>query len=95
MRDADLEFLLVLDRRIRLVGLLAEEDLARAGSADLEVDKVMSTRLLKCTPDEDIVNVARMMTSANVGVAIVTEGEHLIGVLTMGDLVHGLRFEGD
>lgn len=87
MRRAELEYLLVLDRRIELVGIVAQRDLDQSGRANLLVDEFMSKRLLKCSPNEDIRTVARKMTSKQDGVAVMTENQRLVGVLTMSDLL--------
>jgi CBS domain-containing protein len=51
------------------------------------VANTMTTRLLTCSPNTTLVEAAHIMAERRVGAILVTEGEHLRGILTERDVL--------
>jgi CBS domain-containing protein len=88
----------------RLVGIFTERDvLALAGEGgqfgDLTVDTVMTRTLVTVTPDVDLVEAARLMGERRIRHLPVLEGENLLGIVgireVLGALVERLWAEHD
>jgi CBS domain-containing protein len=52
--------------------------------------KVMSRTLLTVSPDVSLTEVAERMVSRDVGAALVTQGERLVGILTERDVLRAV-----
>jgi CBS domain-containing protein len=52
--------------------------------------KVMSRTLLTVAPDDPLQGVAERMVSRDVGAALVTEGERLVGIVTERDVLRAV-----
>ena len=52
--------------------------------------KVMSRNLLTVAPDDPLKGVAERMVSRDVGAALVTEGEKLVGIVTERDVLRAV-----
>jgi CBS domain-containing protein len=52
--------------------------------------KVMSRNLLTVSPDVSLTEVAERMVSRDVGAALVTQGERLVGILTERDVLRAV-----
>lgn len=83
----------------RPVGLLSERDYARkvilAGRAsrDTPVRDVMTTRVVAVAPERTVEECMALMTDKRVRHLPVMEGERLLGVVSIGDLVKALIAE--
>jgi CBS domain-containing protein len=69
----------------RLVGIFTERDVLRlagdgAALDELRVGDAMTTRLVTVSPDDDIVAVAHLMSERRIRHVPVLEGENLVGV---------------
>jgi CBS domain-containing protein len=51
------------------------------------VENTMTTRLLTCSPDTTRIEAAHIMADRRVGAILVTEGDHLKGILTERDVL--------
>lgn len=76
----------------RLVGILTERDVLRlvADRATLDgtaVGEVMTTELVTASADADILDVARTMGEHNIRHLPVVEGEHLLGMVGVREVV--------
>jgi CBS domain-containing protein len=92
MADKSVGALIVIEGG-RIVGILSERDYARKvilhgkSSHDLEVREIMTSRVIAVQPGQTVEECMALMTEKRIRHLPVTEGEQLIGVLSIGDLV--------
>jgi predicted transcriptional regulator len=94
----------VLDDEGKLVGILSQRDLFRAGLSStmgyggkankdyltsVRVDDVMTLDVITISPDDDVKDAALTMLTSSIGCLPVVEGGKLLGVITESDI---LRF---
>ncbi len=84
--------LLVIDDE-RLVGIFSERDYARKGilqgrkAKSTSVHEVMTSGVFTVTPQQDIEDCMRMMSSKKIRHLPVMDGNSVVGVLSIGDIV--------
>jgi len=76
----------------RLVGIFTERNVLRLASQgarfdDLSVQEVMTTQLVTVGPDDDIVAVAHLMGERRIRHVPVLEGENLVGIVGIRDVL--------
>jgi CBS domain-containing protein len=79
----------------QLVGILTERDVLRAAArrADFElliVGEVMSRQLVKASPDTPLLHAARTMGERGIRHLPVVEGDNLLAVVGIRDVLRGL-----
>jgi CBS domain-containing protein len=94
MLEADVGSVAVCDGT-RLVGIFTERDVLRlAGEGarmdDLRVGDVMTTRVVTVSPDDDILAAARLMGEKRIRHLPVLQGENILGILGIRDVVGAL-----
>jgi CBS domain-containing protein len=77
----------------KLVGVLSERDYARKvilqgrSSAQTAVSEIMSSEPLTVGPDTDVFDCMRLCTDSRIRHLPVVQGDKVIGVISIGDLV--------
>ena len=85
----------------RVVGILSERDYARKvilhnkASRDISVDEIMTDRVLYVGPTHTIDECMALMTDKRIRHLPVLDGDRLMGVLSIGDLVKATISEQD
>jgi CBS domain-containing protein len=91
MRDHQIGMIPVVENN-KCIGVVTDRDLVVRGIAErrpnsLAASKLMSSRLVKATPDMSTDEVAQLMADAQVRrIPVVDEEDHLIGIISLGDL---------
>ena len=84
---------LVVTEGGRLAGIISERDYARKvillskSSHEIAVREIMTARVITVQPGQTVEQCMALMTEKRIRHLPVTEGEKLIGVLSIGDLV--------
>ena len=92
MAQKDVGALLVMDGT-RLAGIVSERDYARKvilqgrSSLDIAVRDIMTSELVKVDPSRTVEECMALMTQRRIRHLPVCEGEKLVGVVSIGDLV--------
>jgi CBS domain-containing protein len=92
MADKSVGALIVMEGG-RIAGMLSERDYARKvilhgkSSHDLQVRDIMTGKVITVHPGQTVEECMALMTEKRIRHLPVTEGERLIGVLSIGDLV--------
>jgi CBS domain-containing protein len=98
MADHSVGALLVMHGE-RLVGVVSERDYARKvillgfSSSEIPVRKIMSAPVMTVQPNQTVHECMQLMTEKRVRHLPVVEHEHVIGVLSIGDLVRAVLEE--
>ncbi len=85
--------LLVEDSEGEIVGILSERDIVGgmgphgADLHDVLISELMTTNLIKCTGQDTVLQAMAMMTDRRIRHLPVFDGDKLIGVISVGDLV--------
>ncbi len=85
--------LLVEDQSSNIVGILSERDIVGgmgphgANLHDVSVSELMTADLIKCAPDDTVLEAMAMMTDRRIRHLPVYDGDEFIGFVSIGDLV--------
>lgn len=97
MADKDVGALLVMEGD-HLAGIISERDYARKivllgkTSRDTLVREIMSSKLFTIHPDQTVEEAMELMTQKRVRHLPVMDGEHVLGVISIGDVVKNIIF---
>jgi CBS domain-containing protein len=84
---------LVVRREGKVVGIVSERDIVRRlhvrGHEVLDgtVEQIMTTNVIACAPSDQVDQVANAMTEKRVRHLPVIDGDQLVGIVTIGDVV--------
>jgi len=79
-----------------MVGIVSERDYARKvvllgrSSEETRVEAIMTSKVVSVTPKQDAHDCMRLMTDMRIRHLPVVQGERVIGVLSIGDLVRAV-----
>jgi CBS domain-containing protein len=91
----------VRDANGRIVGMFSERDIIRAFSQRgkevqrLLVGDLMSGTLIVCTPEDTMVTARRLMKANRIRHLLVMEGKHLVGLLSISDVLEVILQDTD
>jgi CBS domain-containing protein len=89
----------VVDARGRLVGIFTERDVLRrmydddAHFTHRRIEEVMTPDPITCTPLESIHEVRGKLSRYRIGQLPVLDGEEVVGIVTVGDLIQATNEE--
>ncbi len=89
--------LVVVDAQNKLTGIISERDVVRltaahgAGALDLRIGDVMTKDVIIGTPQDDVLSVAHTMTERRFRHLPILEGDELIGMISIGDIMKAQR----
>jgi len=92
---------LPVTRHGQLVGVVSERDYARKvillgrSSAETPVWQIMSAPVVTVTPEEDVRQCMQLMTAKRIRHLPVMQGDRMIGMISIGDLVRAVIEEQD
>jgi CBS domain-containing protein len=95
MADRDVGALLVIQGEA-LVGILSERDYARKvilqgkASMNTPVSEIMTANVIAITPDRTVEEAMALMTERHIRHLPVVEGERVVGLVSIGDLVKSI-----
>ncbi len=95
MADKEVGALVVLEDN-SLVGVLSERDYARKvvlqgrSSKDTKIRDIMTSRVAYARPDQSVEDCMAMMTDMRIRHLPVMDGDELIGIISIGDLVKAI-----
>jgi CBS domain-containing protein len=93
LTDKKIGALLVEDDAGKITGIISERDIVGgmgphgADLHDVPVSELMTTRLIKCAPSDTVLEAMAMMTDRRIRHLPVFDGDDLVGVISVGDLV--------
>jgi CBS domain-containing protein len=96
MAEKNIGAVLVLDEEGCIAGVLSERDYARKvilegkTSRDTLAHDIMSTRVVGVRPDQTIEQCMAIMTDRHVRHLPVVDGDHVAGVISIGDVVKAI-----
>jgi CBS domain-containing protein len=91
MRDLDVGIVPVLDGD-KLLGVITDRDITIRVTAeglnpyDTSVDPFVSPNPVTVSPDDDVDKVRKLMADKQIRRVLVTDNDHLVGVVSIGDL---------
>ena len=94
LREKRIGALVVTDADDKLVGILSERDIVRkladtpGETLPKKVEEIMTKKIETCTEDETIISVLSRMSNGRFRHMPVMEGDKLVGMITIGDVVN-------
>jgi CBS domain-containing protein len=93
LRSTDVGAMIVSNDGEALQGLISERDIAQglavhgAALLSLKVQDLMTRSVISCSPEDNIADIARIMTMRRIRHIPVVEDGRLVGVVSIGDVL--------
>jgi len=93
LRAEQIGAMVVSDDGRTIEGIISERDLAYALAAHgselsrIAVSKLMTRAVIVCSPEDSITDVMKLMTQRRIRHLPVKEGDHLVGIISIGDVL--------
>ncbi|MCZ6724557.1 MAG: CBS domain-containing protein [Gammaproteobacteria bacterium] len=93
LTDKKIGALLVEDDSGKIAGIISERDIVGgmgphgADLHDVPVSELMTTKLIKCGPNDTVLEAMALMTDRRIRHLPIFDGDDLVGVISIGDLV--------
>ena len=93
LRVEQIGAMVVSDDGRTIEGIISERDLAYALAAHgselsrIAVSKLMTRVVIVCSPEDSITDVMKLMTQRRIRHLPVKEGDHLVGIISIGDVL--------
>jgi CBS domain-containing protein len=77
----------------KVVGIVSERDVVRrlrdlgAGLLSATVEQIMTANVFSCSPDDTVDELAEVMTERRIRHVPVLQGDELVGIVSIGDVV--------
>ena len=93
LRAEQIGAMVVSDDGRTIEGIISERDIAYALAAHgselsrMAVSKLMTRVVIVCSPEDSITDVMKLMTQRRIRHLPVKEGDHLVGIISIGDVL--------
>ena len=93
LRSSGVGVMIVSNDGESLAGLISERDIAHGLAAhgaalpSLKVSDLMARSVITCTPQDDVAEIARIMTMRRIRHIPVIDGGKVVGVISIGDVL--------
>ena len=93
LRAEQIGAMVVSDDGRSINGIISERDLAYALAAHgselsrIAVSKLMTQVVVVCSPEDSITDVMKLMTQRRIRHLPVKDGDHLVGIISIGDVL--------
>lgn len=86
----------VLDEQDKLVGIISERDVIRRAAKteklhETAVREIMTRKVIVGLPQDDVISVAHTMTEKRFRHLPILQGDKLVGIISIGDLIKAQR----
>lgn len=103
LAEYNIGLVVVLDDQHHMVGVMSERDIVREAVYsegplfDKEVQTIMTTEIIVATPDDELEYLSNAMIEKNFRHLPVIEGDQVIGVLSIKDVLKAtaVKYEGE
>ncbi len=88
MRTSNVDSLMVTDKNRRLLGIISAKQVQSLSDLSLEARSIMGTDVLKVSPDNNIIDILKIIEENQVsGIPVTNDDDILLGLITKSSLV--------